>query len=107
MIPVVFAKPRCPTDLNWLKELCGDVALAHAYNGQIYLTELSAGRTEGVGKGDQPGFSPDSSKLVWLHGSEAKGRLRQGVLPATPLLPMSIDEGGIHWVSNTRRWSSY
>ena len=54
MIPVVFAKPRCPTDLNWLKELCGDGALAHAYNGQIYLTELSTGRTEGVGKGDQP-----------------------------------------------------
>ena len=54
MIPVVFAKPRCPTDLNWLKGLCGDVALAHAYNGQIYLTELSTGRTEGVGKGDQP-----------------------------------------------------
>ena len=61
MIPVVFAKPRCPTDLNWLKELCGDVALAHAYNGQIYLTELSTGRTEGVGKGDQPGFSPDNT----------------------------------------------
>ena len=25
----------------------------------------------------------------------------RAILPATPLLPMSIDEGGIHWVSNT------
>ena len=101
MIPVVFAKPRCPTDLNWLKGLCGDGALAHEYNGQIYLTELSTGRTEGVGKGDQPEFSPDSSKLAWLHGSEAKGRLRQGD-PTIHSIATNVDRrGGIHWVSNT------
>ena len=101
MISTVFAKPRCPTDLDWLKGLCGDGALAHEYNGQIYLTELSTGRTEGVGKGDQPEFSPDSSKLAWLHGSEAKGRLRQGD-PTIYSVATNVDRrGGIHWVSNT------
>ncbi len=101
MIPSIFAKLRCPTDLNWLKGLCGDGALAHEYNGQIYLTELSTGRTEGVGKGDQPEFSPDSSKLAWLHGSEAKGRLRQGDTTIYSIATNVDRRGGIHWVSNT------
>jgi hypothetical protein len=78
MISTVFAKPRCPKDLDWLKGLCGDGALAHEHNGKIYLTELSTGKTEIIGKGAQPEFSPDTSKLAWLHGYEAKGCMRKG-----------------------------
>ena len=78
MISTVFAKPQCPTDLDWLKGLCEDGALAHEHNGKIYLTELSAGKTEIIGKGGQPEFSPDSSKLAWLHGSKAIRMYAQG-----------------------------
>ena len=78
MISTVFAKPRCPKDLDWLKGLCGDGALAHEHNGKIYLTELSTGETEIIGKGAQPEFSLDTSKLAWLHGYEAKGCMCKG-----------------------------
>ena len=74
----VYAKPQCPTDLDWLRELCGDGALAYAHNGRIYLTELSSGKTETVGRGDHAEFSPDSSKLAWIDGSTARGRMRKG-----------------------------
>lgn len=101
MISTVFAKPQCPTDLDWLKGLCEDGALAHEHNGKIYLTELSAGETEIIGKGGQPEFSPDSSKLAWLHGSKAKGCMRKGDRIIYTIATNVDRRGGVHWVSNT------
>jgi hypothetical protein len=50
-----------PDDLAWLRDLCGDGALAYQAEGKIHLTELSTGDTETVGPGRSPEFSPDSS----------------------------------------------
>jgi len=99
--PIAHAKPRCPTDLDWLRKLCGDGALAHEYEGQIYLTELSTGKTELVGKGNRPEFSPDSSKLAWIDGSTAKGRMRKGDTTVHTIVTGVDRDGGVHWLSNT------
>lgn len=99
--PTAHARPKCPTNLDWLRKLCGDGALAYEHYGRIYLTELSTGKTEFVGKGNRPEFSPDSSKLAWIDGSTAKGRMRKGDTTVHTIAAGVDRGGGVHWLSNT------
>lgn len=95
-----------PDDLPWLRKQCGDGALAYTAGGQIFLTELATGKTEQVGDGVQPEFSPDSSKLAWVDGQKILGRMRKGDgkvhVIADGAAPGGNEKaGGVHWVSDT------
>ena len=94
-----------PTDLDWLRSQCGDGALLYFSKGSIYLTELSDGKAVKVaGKvpnGHSFEFSPDSSKLAWIEGATAKGRMRRGDTTVHTILTDVSKSGGIHWISNT------
>ena len=99
-----WAQDPSPNDLAWLRGECGDGALAYQAddpNYKIYLTELSTGQTVEIGPGTRPEFSPDSSKLAWLDGSTAKGRMRVGDGSIHTIATGVTQEGGVHWVSNT------
>jgi MYXO-CTERM domain-containing protein len=101
---VARAQDPSPTDLNWLRGECGDGALAYQADDpdyRIYLTELSNGQTVEVGPGTRPEFSPDSSKLAWIDGSTAKGRMRKGDTTVHTIATGVTEEGGVHWVSDT------
>jgi hypothetical protein len=91
----------CPDDLTWLRKECGDGALAYQdRKHNLYLTELLTGKTEHVGHGTRPEFSPDSSKLAWIAGDEAVGRMRKGD-ETIHTIAEDVDEmGGVHWISN-------
>ena len=94
-----FAKPS-PTDLDWLRKQCGDGALAYQSEGKLYLTELSTGETKLVAKGEQPEFSPDSSRLAWIDGTTARGRLRKGDTTIHTIAENIDRQGGVHWLDN-------
>ncbi|MBW1809037.1 MAG: hypothetical protein JRJ87_12655 [Deltaproteobacteria bacterium] len=104
MIGPARAQDPSPNDLNWLRGECGDGALAYQAgdpNYRIYLTELSNGQTVEVGPGTRPEFSPDSSKLAWIDGSTAKGRMRKGDATIHTIASGVTAEGGVHWVSHS------
>ncbi len=90
-----------PEDTSWLREECGDGALAwQDRNGNVYLTELVSGKHEKLGKGSRPEFSPDSGKLAWIRGDQAVGRLRKGT-PTVHVIAENVEPiGGVHWISN-------
>lgn len=99
-----WAQDPSPTDLDWLRGECGDGALAYQAGDpdyHIFLTELSTGQTVEIGPGTRPEFSPDSSKLAWIDGSTAKGRMRKGDTTVHTIATGVTAEGGVHWVSNT------
>jgi hypothetical protein len=89
--------------LNWLRGEVGDGALLYWVRdwSEIYLTELSDGQTVLVGDGVQPEFSPDSSKLAWIDGTTAKGRMRKGDATVHTIATGVSDSGGIHWISDS------
>ena len=95
------AEPPSPIDLRWLREDCGDGALVHHAAGRLYLTELATGTSEFLAVGQQPEFSPDSSKIAWIDGSTAKGRMRRGD-PTVHTIASGVEpSGGVHWLSNS------
>ena len=99
--PADAVVPACPTDLGWLRSEVGDGALVHHADGRIYLTELSSGETVHVGNGNQPEFSPNGTKLAWIDGRTAKGRMRKGDTSIHVIAENIRASGGIHWLTNT------
>ena len=95
------AEPPSPIDLQWLREDCGDGALVHHADGRLYLTELSTGVSVFLAAGQQPEFSPDSSKIAWIDGTTAKGRMRRGDATIHTIASGVEPSGGVHWLSNT------
>lgn len=95
-----WAENASPTDLDWLRGEVGDGALVHHADGRIYLTELMNPETVHVGNGNQPEFSPDGSKLAWIDGRAAKGRMRKGDGTVHVLAENVEGRGGVHWLSN-------
>jgi hypothetical protein len=100
---VAAAQDPSPSDLDWLRGQVGDGALAYWVHDwvEIYLTELATGQTVKVGDGVKPEFSPDSSKLAWIDGTTAKGRMRKGDGSVHTIATGVSDSGGIHWISDS------
>jgi hypothetical protein len=92
--------PPSPEDLTWLRESCDGGALVHHANGRLYLTELVTAKTEFLANGNQPEFSPDGTRIAWIDGQAAKGRLRRGDPTVHVIAPAVEASGGVHWLSN-------
>jgi len=99
---VAWAQDPSPTDLAWLRGEVGDGALAYFEPGEarIWLTELATGNTVQAGSGLYPEFSPDSSKLAWIDGTTAKGRMRKGDSTVHTIASGVTANAGVHWVSD-------
>ena len=89
-----------PEDRGWLREVCSDGALAYQAEEKIHLVELVTGKTETIGRGFAPEFSPDSSKLAWIDKSTAKGRMRKGDKTVYVIAKGLEPSAGIHWLDN-------
>lgn len=106
---VVQAFAGSEKDINWLRDVRPEgAALAYQYGGSsynsesdIYLVEIATNSRTKVGRGSQPEFSPDGSKLAWIEGSTAKGIERKKT-GTTHVIATGVDKkAGVHWVSNT------
>ncbi len=90
-----------PLELDWLRSEVGDGALVHHAEGRLYLTELATGTSHFLALGNQPEFSPNSSKIAWIDGATARGRMRKED-PTLHLVARDVDpSGGVHWLSET------
>jgi len=94
------SRPDSPEDLAWLRSVAGDGALAYEGGGELFLVEISDGRTRPLGQGVAPKFSPDGSRLAWIRGATAVGRLRRGDGAIHVIRDGVAAQSGIHWISN-------
>ena len=91
------AQEPSPDDLQWLREACGDGALVHHAAGRLYLTELSTGLSTFMAFGNQPEFSPDGTRVAWIDGTSAKGRLRRDDDRIHVIAENIEPAAGVHW----------
>jgi hypothetical protein len=89
-----------PEDLHWLQAHCQDGALAYSGDKQIFIEELLSGQVEKIGNGHCVEFSPDSSKLAWIDGSTAKGRMRKGDPTVHDIVTGANRDGWLHWIND-------
>lgn len=100
LLPAAALGKACPEDLPWLRSLVEDGALAHHAGKQVFLTELATGKTELLGTGAWAELSPDASKVAWVEGETAKGRMRKGDKTVHTIARDIDPAGNVHWVSN-------
>ncbi len=100
LVPTATYQPESPTDLGWLRSECGDGALVHHAGGRLYVTELSDGISNFLANGNQPEWSPDSSRLAWIDGTSVKGRMRAGDSSIHTIARGVEPNGGVHWSGN-------
>ena len=89
-----------PEDPDWLREQCGDGALAYSADKEVFLVELATGKTEQIGTGRFVEFSPDGTKIAWIEAGSARGRLRKGDPTVHTIIGGVVHHGGVHFLGN-------
>jgi len=101
--PAAAKEPKpAPDDLSWLQKQADDGAVAYqsSKTGEVYLIEIADGKVQELGKGAFPEFSPDSSKLAWVRGDTAVGRMRAGDDTVHEIAEGIEAQGAMHWLGN-------
>lgn len=90
-------------DLSWLQGKCpggGAVAWHQQPESDIRMLDIETGDIETIGTGGKPEFSPDGSKIAWVSGTTAKGRMRTGDATVHTIATGVSFNAGVHWIAN-------